>query len=179
MGIMFGNVSMNELEKVKKELDEALMNELEKFKKELEEALENVNAKLEESDKKSYWAISCSGKVLCFSKNKDSNYDFKKETGNYFKTEKEAEEYLEDLKVKTKIKDIAKELNGYKEIDWNDEDQTKYCLIYDYYSLPSIKCKREWIFKPEGTICCLDENFADECINRIGREKLEKYLRRN
>ena len=154
------------------------MNELEELKKELEEVLEKVNKKIKESEKE-YWTVEHDGEIKC---DRDFGYDvdiFNKEIGNYFKTEKETEEYVEDLKVKTEIKKIAKELNGNEKINWDDTNQTKYFLIYDYYSIPSIKCNKEWSFKPEGTICCLDENLAYECIKKIGVNRLENYLKRN
>lgn len=152
------------------------MEELEELKKELEESLEKVNKKLEEHDEKHYWAISYLGEVLCFSKNTDPNCYFKKEIGNYFKTEEEGKEHLEDLKIKTEIKKIAKELNRDKKIDWYDGTQPKYFLIYDYdYS--EVRYDYRYVLKSEGTIYCLDENFTDECIKRIGEKHLEKYLK--
>ena len=152
------------------------MEALEKVKKELEEALEKAKKELEE-DKKNYWAISYLGEVLCSSKNKDPNYDFKKKTGNYFKTEKEAKEYLEDLKVKAEIKKIAKELNGDKKIDWDDDTQPKHCLIYNYDD-SEVGGNQQYTLKIEDTIYCLDEHFADVCIERIGEERLKNYLKK-
>ena len=154
------------------------MEELEELKKELEEVLEKVNGKLEEYDEIHYWAICQPGAVLCFSKNTDPNYDFKKRIGNYFKTEEEGKEYLEDLKIKTEIKSIANELNENKKIDWNDDTQTKYFLRYEHNSLEvGYGCNRTW--KTGGTIYCLDSDFMNVCIKRIGQERLENYLKRN
>lgn len=153
------------------------MEELKEFKKELEEILERVNVKLEEDDKK-YWTVSGSGEITSLSDYSDDFDRFKKEIGNYFKTREEAEEYLEDLKVKTEIKNIAKELNKGKEIDWNDYDIDKYYLYYSY-QYKSLVCTSVSGSKEEGTTYCLDRNFMDVCVERIGKERLEKYLKRN
>ena len=152
------------------------MEELKEFKKELEEILEKVNKKLEE-DKK-YWTVSGSGEITNLSDYSDDFDRFNKETGNYFKTKEEAEEYLEDLKIKTEIKNIAKELNGDKKIDWNDEDQTKYYLTYSHV-FSSVANSREYLHQQEGTTYCLHWNFMNICIERIGYERLENYLKRN
>ncbi len=153
------------------------MEELKEFKKELEEILEKVNAKLEEDNNKVYWTIDDGGDVI-----KDTNDSylldrFRKEIGNYFKTKKEAEEYLEDLKVKAEIKNIAKELNKGKEIDWDNEDQEKYSLNYNniHRNINIVNFSN----KQEGATYCLDKNFKEECIDRIGKERLKNYLKRN
>ena len=154
------------------------MEELKEFKKELEEILEKVNAKLEESDK--YWTVGCKGEIINVP---DIGCDidiFTKSTGNCFKTEKEAEDYLEDLKVKTEIKKIAEELNKGKEIDWNDYDVDKYYLYYDYgYNIQCIDTELSRAWKREGVTYCLERNFMDVCIERIGEERLKNYLKRN
>ncbi len=152
------------------------MEELKEFKKELEEMLEKVNAKLEEDDKK-YWLFH-NGEVMQFTDDDHRLDIFNKEIGNYFKTKQEAEEYLEDLKVKVEIKKIAEELNGDEKIDWDDDAQQKYFLIYNYgYS--EFEYHHEYTWKSEGTIYCLDKKFANECVKRIGLERLENYLKRN
>lgn len=151
------------------------MEELKEFKTALEEILEKVNAKLEADDNK-YWTVGGSGEITNLSDYSDNFDRFKKNIGNYFKTKKEAEDYLENLKVKTEIKKIAKELNGDRKINWRDEDQFKYYLFY-YYT--SIGMGNTCLLKQEGTTYCLDENFKEECISRIGKERLEIYLKRN
>ena len=156
------------------------MNELEEFKKELEETLEKVNEKLEEDEEneETYYTIDYDGKIL-----RDTDCGIyvdilKKEIGNYFRTKKEASGHLEDLKIKAEIKKIAKELNGDKKIDWGDGTQPKYFLIYNYdYS--ELRDDYQYTLKSKDTIYCLNENFADECIKRIGKERLENYLKRN
>lgn len=153
------------------------MNELEELKKELEEVLEKVNAKLEEDEEK-YWAIDDWGDIRDYTNDGDSIDKFNREIGNYFKTKKEAEECLEDLKVKTEIKNIAKELNEGKEIDWGDGYIAKFYLYYDYNDgMITMDKAHKW--EIEGVTFCLNPNFKDECIERIGLERLENYLKRN
>lgn len=152
------------------------MEELEELKKELEEVLEKVNKKLEDEEK--YYTIDHDGEIIY---DTDDSYDvdiFNKKIGNYFKTEKEAEEYLEDLKVKTEIKKIAKELNGDDKIDWKDVNKAKYYLRYSHRAT-NIVCNYENSYQAEGVTYCLDGDFRRVCIERIGEERLKKYLKRN
>lgn len=155
------------------------MEELKEIKKELEEILERVNTKLDGDDKK-YWLIH-NGEIMQYTDDGHRLDIFNKEIGNFFKTEKEAEKYLEDLKVKTEIKNIAKELNKGKEINWRDCFQDKYFLIYSHVDseVSNARYNNNYPWKSEGTIHCLDSDFADECIKRIGKERLENYLKRN
>lgn len=151
------------------------MEELKEFKKELEEMLEKVNAKLEEDDKK-YWLFH-NGEVMQFTDDDHGLDIFNKEIGNYFKTREEAEEFLEDLKVKTEIKNIAKELNGGKKIYWND-NTNKYYLYYNY-KIQCMDTSSSITWKRDGVTYCLDRNFMDVCVERIGEEILKNYLKRN
>nr|DAS13953.1 MAG TPA: hypothetical protein [Caudoviricetes sp.] len=54
----------------------------------------------------------------------------RKEIGNYFKTEEEAEEYLAYLKAKAVLKEDTK---GFKP-DWTDEEQNKYSGCWKWLS---------------------------------------------
>lgn len=53
-------------------------------------------------------------------------------TGNYFKTEEEAEEYQRKLLARQRIIDRIAELNGDWKPDWSDEDETKHYITYKY-----------------------------------------------
>lgn len=154
------------------------MKELEELKKELEEALEKVNKKLEENEGKYYAIDYIDGNIYEIEDDNTATNQFQKSVGNYFKTEEEAEEYLEDLKVKAEIKKIAKELNNGKEIDWNNEHQDKIYLCYNY-GLNFIQSYVERSRQAEGVIYCLNECFEEVVVERIGEKRLKNYLKRN
>lgn len=52
------------------------------------------------------------------------------EMGEYFKTKKEAEQYLRECKLLFRIKQWAKEKNDGWEPDWEDDDEEKYFITY-------------------------------------------------
>lgn len=97
-------------------------------------------------------------------------------TRNYFKTKEEAEEYRERLKTYYDLKDLADELNGNEKIDWNDIGQRKYCIRYDSDG-KKLFDDYFYSFKDLGQIYCLDENFLDIALGRIGKERLEKLFK--
>lgn len=102
------------------------------------------------------------------------NYRYK--TRNYFKTREEAQKHLDNINTYYELMNLAEELNNEKKIDWNNYEQEKYCLFYDYED------KIVWqawnrFSKEVGQIYCLDENFLDKAIERIGKERLEKLFK--
>ena len=102
--------------------------------------------------------------------------NFRYSIGNYFGTEKQAENYKERLLIEQELRDIARELNKGEEIDWNDNDQKKYYLYYCYIE-EGISRTFDFLGKGQGIIYCLDENFMTIAIKRIGEERLTKYLK--
>lgn len=101
--------------------------------------------------------------------------DFRYNIGNYFETEEEVEAYKERLLIKQELKDIALELNNGKEIDWKNY-KSKYYLTYDNYYKKINVCFSATIII-EGTTYCLNKNFINVAIERIGKERLERYLK--
>lgn len=162
---------MNNLEELKQELKklENKINELEN--KETEEVNKYKRKRCDE-----YFYLDSSGELDTEDDYHDSTDNFRYSIGNYFETEEQVENYKEKLKIEQKLKDIARELNNDEEIDWSEGRQSKYGLYFDYssngiFQLISI------VSKHQGTIYCLDKNFKDVAINRIGEERLTKYLK--
>lgn len=108
----------------------------------------------------------------------DTTDEFYYKTRNYFKTKEEAEEYREKIKTYYDLMDLADELNGNKEIDWNDKEQHKYNISYN---VDEAKLYLNFDFfgkyKNLGEIYCLDENFLDIALERIGKDRLEKLFK--
>lgn len=94
---------------------------------------------------------------------------------NCFKTEKDANQEAEKLLIRRQLEDIAKRLNKGRKIDWNDGEQTKFCLLINEYGdvWHSVCCRH----KTEGSVYCLDENFKDIAIKEVGEGRLKAYLK--
>ena len=153
--------------------------------KELELVLKETNSQLKKLREKEnsfkryiyykyYYLNDCGGIEI----ETDEDYpvdNFRYSIGNYFETKEEAENYKEKLIIEQELRDIAMELNKGEKIDWEDT-QEKYYLSYDldHYDLLDL-CT--YSVKDQGAIHCLDKNFKDVAIERIGEERLAKYLK--
>lgn len=162
---------MQNLEELKKKYEE-LGKEIEK----LEKQKENIRWRADFGEQ--YYLISTSGKIIINREGNDEIDNFRYKTRNYFKTEEEAEKYLANVITYYDLIDLANELNNGEEIDWENGNQPKYFIHCDtrnnelvqfaYYSLKFI-----------GTIYCLDINFLNIALERIGEKRLKELFEEN
>ena len=94
---------------------------------------------------------------------------------NYFKTEEEAQAVADNIKTHIELMELAEELNTGS-IDWKDNIQNKFKLVYDNED-KIIAIYDDEFFQEANTVYCTNENFKDEAIKRIGEERLIKYLK--
>lgn len=95
---------------------------------------------------------------------------------NCFRTREQAEAEAEKILVRRMLEDIARRLNNGKKIDWNDGEQPKYSIQFNYYPGKIVlDCYSRQ--QTLGVVYCLDRNFKDVAIKEIGEERLIKYLR--
>lgn len=122
-----------------------------------------------------YYAIDSTAQVIrIFDGGTDFNVgDY--ELGNYFQTEEEAKKMLEKIKVYNKLKKLAKRLNNGVEIDWKNDEQTKYFIYYNNQS-EQLEFSHTYIWQDMGCVYCLDEDFADTALQEIGKENLMKLF---
>ena len=93
---------------------------------------------------------------------------------NCFKTPEQAEVEAENILVRRQLEDIARRLNKGQEINWNDNNQLKYCIGFDFpFNIISIGALYR---KLQGSVYCLSDEFKDVAIQEIGEERLKKYL---
>ena len=95
---------------------------------------------------------------------------------NFFETEEQAEAEAEKILVRRQLESIAKRMNKGREINWNDDLQSKFYIDYDSKKDEVGFCYIKTC-KTQGTVYCLDEIFLDVAIQEIGERRLKKYLR--
>lgn len=96
-------------------------------------------------------------------------------TYSIFRTRKQAKAEVEKILVRRMLEDIARRLNKGRKIDWESESPRKYYLCIDRCNyIYSNVC---YSTKYQGTVYCLDKNFRDIAIQKIGEERLKVYLR--
>lgn len=118
-----------------------------------------------------YYCIDVDGECYLDSWN-DSDIDNNSYTiGNCFKTKEEAEFAVEKQKVTTELKRFAQKHND--KINWHDNSDWKYYIVYDYRDKKLTICS---IIKIKGVdICFTSRELAQEAIETIGADRLKKY----
>lgn len=97
--------------------------------------------------------------------------------GLLYATEEARDKAIFKLEIETKLKNIAERLNGKEKIDWDNHNQKKFFIFYDYDNDNVIYEDYNCILNHQGAIYCLSENFLDEVIQEIGKENLIKYFK--
>ena len=161
---------MQNLEELKKKYEE-LGKEIE----ELEKQKENIRRRADYGEK--YYIISTSGTIITSREENDEVDNLRYKTRNYFKTEEEAEKYLDNLNTYYDLMDLAKELNNGEEIDWGDFKQYKYYIYYNF--MEGLKLCPAHVVKDLGQIYCLNPNFLFIALKRIGEKRLKKLFEEN
>lgn len=159
------------------------MNSLEEKIKEIEKQLQELKEQLTEKNNKykrkrpdRYWFLNDIGATINIKAFINNNDNFKYSIGNYFETKEQAENYKQKLLIEQELKDIAMELNKGEEIDWDNTNQDKYYIEYSFYG-DGILYSFHSYTKIQGTIYCLDINFKHVAIEKIGKERLTRYLK--
>lgn len=167
-----------EIEKLK-EKQEELKRELEKLGTQINELEEKEITKSGKrwrgAKDRFYWYIESDCEVYG-EYEKDDDYDNARyEIGNYFRTEEEAKDAAEKIKIYTQLKDLALRLNHGREFDWENSEQEKY-YIYYRHKTTKLDYSSSWCCQNMGQIYCLDSNFFDIAKREIGEENLKKII---
>lgn len=163
---------MNNLKQLKQELEET-KNKCAEIEKKIEELESKVRWRARENE--IYYYITSCGKIYAA---RDGYCDTENgiyELGDYFKTEEEAENVVEKIKIYTQLKDLALRLNKGVNVNWRD-CRNKYSISYD---TSAGKMVSYWNTRLQemGQIYCLDSSFLDGAIKEIGEENLKKLFK--
>ena len=163
---------MDNLEEIKKQISE-LQSKVAKLENESKEEKKGKRWRAKIND--TYFYINDAGYVDVSHENNDSFDEYRFKTRNYFKTEEEAEEYKEVMNTYYDLMDLAEELNNGEKIDWEDNQQCKYIILYDFWD-NVLRRSNAYVSKKFGQIYCLDEKFKEKAIEKIGTDKLIKLF---
>lgn len=100
--------------------------------------------------------------------------DFKYSIGNYFKTQKEAEEFRNKLIYKQQYRDYVNEHNEF-EIDWDNHRQSKFYAFFNFVE-KCVSISNTFYFKDQGTIYATSEEIIKDFIKEIGEDNFKKYI---
>ena len=128
-----------------------------------------------------YYFINSFGMVQSCIENGFSFDDFRFSTGNYYKTEEQTLQYIDNLITKQKLKDLAFELNGGREVnpsinDWGAENIPIYYLTFGHGTKCLCTNIAGSLHQPAGVVYCTDEHFLEKAIELIDKEALKQYI---
>lgn len=149
------------------------INKTKKYLANMEKLLDECKYKRwKPKDGKIYWYLTGSLDIWVSDTLSLSNY----ETYNCFQTEKQAKAEAEKILVRRMLEDIARKLNKGQKIDWSLTEQTKYYIAYDTVE-KGLYCSYNHYNQIAGVVYCVDMNFCKVAIEKIGEQRLKKYLR--
>lgn len=127
--------------------------------------------------KKNIYFLDNYNKEYFFS-NKE-NVDYCIDCGLVFETEQARDKAMFKSKIETELKNIAERLNAGRKIEWEDENQSKFIILYNYKSkiLSLLDLYGVYRWKYQGGIYCLDKNFLEVAKQEIGEDNLIKYFK--
>jgi hypothetical protein len=124
-----------------------------------------------------YFYKDSDGDVWSTIDNRSHVHDYHWEHDNYSKakTREEAGKEFElkdkKLAIKTQLERLADRLNNGEVIDWGNDDQIKYYILY-YYWAKRFEITAVTIARIESVTFCLDANFLDIAKKEIGEDNL-------
>lgn len=121
-----------------------------------------------------YYLIANDGTVE-ITVNKKMNNDYNRYAiGNMFKTKKEAEFKLEQIKVYLELKNFALK-NNECNINWNNIIQYKYVIVYNNIHDILLIDKFSYV-QSFNQIYFTSKELALKAIEEVGEERIKKYL---
>lgn len=100
-----------------------------------------------------------------------SECDYK--SANYFSTKEKAEEIGFKQFLFRKLQRFSDE-NGGNEIDWENTNQKKYCILY-CHSFKELQSDFTWVRQNQGQIYFISKEIAEKAIE-LFRDELIKYF---
>lgn len=154
-----------------------LNNEIDKLKKKLEQ-LQDKSYEISYPDNgtevyfiNDYYGDIAEREYDAFDKNYKHLYD----TGLYFDTEEEAEQFKREQTLIKKIKCWSREQQGDWQPDWNNTNQRKYCVDVDRLNKKTI-CDWCWGHDKLSKLPYFKSHeIAQACIDEFGDEILEVF----
>ena len=166
-----------------------ILEQIDELKQKIEELEKEVNSPEFEGIKKGvrqkpkdgevYFFLDSYGNIIWTKWHNNVQDLFRFNTGNYFKTEEQAKDFKENILTKQALKDLALELNNGAEVDFIDDEQTKFVIdckidLSNYKEHIEQDCRYNYM--DLGQVYCLNGNFSKIAKDRIGEEKLIKLI---
>ena len=97
--------------------------------------------------------------------------------GLVYSTKEARDKAVFKMEIENKLKNIAERFNARRKIDWEDRDQAKFNICYDFDDDGGFYCCLRYSDYCQGSIYCLDKNFLEVAKKEIGEDNLIKYFK--
>ena len=94
---------------------------------------------------------------------------------NCFRTKKEAEKEANKIIIRRKLEDIARRLNGGKELDWTN-NKNKFYITYTAND-NTLHFSKTINLQIQGVVYCISPKILKVAIEEIGEERLIDYIK--
>ena len=94
---------------------------------------------------------------------------------NCFKTREEAEKEANKIIIRRKLEDIARRLNGGKELDWSN-NKNKFYITYSAHE-NALHFAKTMNLQIQGVVYCISPKILEVAIEEIGEERLIDYIK--
>ena len=121
-----------------------------------------------------YYYINDAGSIFNYDCREDISDEALINIGNCFKTEEDAKQMVEKLKVIREPQKFAYE-NNEEKIDWNDAKQYKQFLIYDVEHKKVCIDYKTYVKSEPFNIYFTSFDIARKAIKTIGEDRIKKY----
>ena len=94
---------------------------------------------------------------------------------NCFKTKEEARKEADKIIIRRKLEDIARRLNGGRELDWTN-NKNKFYITYSAHE-NALHFAKTMNLQIQGVVYCISPKILTVAIEEIGEERLIDYIK--
>lgn len=168
------NMRQNTIQQMEQTVEQ-LLAKAEELKQQIEAAKKEEDVWPKIGDK--YWVVDCIANVVFHYWQGDTYDESAMKFGNVYKTEEDAENYVQKRLVQVELETLAKKAwkESGKQIDWTNERQSKYHIYYDYID-------KEFIVSGNsnsqhiGQVFFPTKESVMNAVETIGGERLKKLF---
>ena len=167
-------INLDDVMEIKVDLNNLTEEEREKLLSLVEKAKKPKSKGWKPKKDEDYFIINENGDVFRYHYNYGEPLKKVLPIGNCFKTEEEAENAVERLKIRADLQRYADEQND-EEIDWTNDEQDRWCICFDNDNKRFVYMYNLAI-RNAFQIYFTSEEIAQDAVKAVGEERIKKYL---
>jgi hypothetical protein len=139
------------------------------LEKELKESKVEEFKRWRASKMEYYYFLNVNGDTIKSGEMLHKHDNYRYSIGNYFETKEECEYYKNKLLATQRLKDLALRLNEGWKPDWNNFDEEKWFIYYDY-KYEEYNCNRYYLFYKIPNTYFKSEEIGKKAMELMGND---------